>query len=684
MDKVKKYEPLWGAWYVDSVLGTGSLGKVYKIHKEEFGRIYEAALKMISIPQSESDIQQMIKTNGIIDENSIRTYFNNYIANIVKQIDLMRNFAGNPNIVSIEDYEVMPGNDLLGYDLLGSDILIREELLTSLSTYTEHKSMTESDVMKLGIDISNALELLSAKKIIHRNIKPENIFISFFGDFKLGDFGFDNSNIEKTTEKIFEKEARAYMAPEVYNAEKYGVAADIYSLGLVMYRCLNENRLPFTPENVSTFFNLEDAIIKRLIGEKIPDIPNINHALNACILKACAFNPEDRFENATKFRLELEKIAEMLTESYVPDINENTNNQGFLGSKVLEYDNVINEKVEAKTEALVANIDTSFKEASTNKNLDLDITSQFTKKIDETYDNVKTSQNSNKNSEKSNPDKTAILVIVGIILFVFLGYFINTELLKKNNSITSTPQEETEFERLLKAAERGDADAQLFLAIVYNNGYFYEKVIKRDVKKAIEWLTKSAEQGLATAQYYLGVMYEHSYDITRDLKMAVEWYIKASENGYSEANRALGDSYYDNKDYKEAFERYMITAENGYIDAQYRLGVMYKNGYYVKKDDKKAFEWYTIATQNGHATAQNNLAYMYEHGHYVKQNYKKAVELYTQAAEQGDKYAQYNLGRMYYYGKVEKDETKAINWWKKAAAQGHEDAKAALVKLGIN
>ena len=73
MTDIKQYEPLWGAWHVDSLIGEGSFGKVYKVRREEFGKTYYAAVKMLSIPQSDADIRQ-VRGEGM-DEVSIRNYF---------------------------------------------------------------------------------------------------------------------------------------------------------------------------------------------------------------------------------------------------------------------------------------------------------------------------------------------------------------------------------------------------------------------------------------------------------------------------------------------------------------------------------------------------------------------------------------------------------------------------------
>ena len=48
MSDIKKYEPLWGAWYVDSLIGEGSFGKVYKVSQEEFGNVFHSVVKVIT------------------------------------------------------------------------------------------------------------------------------------------------------------------------------------------------------------------------------------------------------------------------------------------------------------------------------------------------------------------------------------------------------------------------------------------------------------------------------------------------------------------------------------------------------------------------------------------------------------------------------------------------------------
>ena len=95
------------------------------------------------------------------------------------------------------------------------------EYLTSFMDYCAEKQLTEKEVIKLGMDLSKALEYCRKLKIIHRDIKPENIFVSRFGDFKLGDFGIARE-LERTMSGFSKKGTYSYMAPEMYKGEKSG------------------------------------------------------------------------------------------------------------------------------------------------------------------------------------------------------------------------------------------------------------------------------------------------------------------------------------------------------------------------------------------------------------------------------------------------------------------------------
>ena len=236
---IKSFEPFWDTWYIKDIIGEGGFGKVYRIEREEFGNVYVSALKHIRIPSSQSEVKSVISDG--MDKESAERYFESLTEEIVKEIVLMSKLKGNSNIVSYEDHKVVKSKDKIEWN-----IFIRMELLKGLVDYIGENIITKRDVIKLGIDICRALEMCQKFNIIHRDIKPENIFVSEMGQFKLGDFGIARQ-IEKTEFGLSKKGTFTYIAPEVYKGEAYGSTVDIYSLGIVMYRLLNNNRVPFMP-----------------------------------------------------------------------------------------------------------------------------------------------------------------------------------------------------------------------------------------------------------------------------------------------------------------------------------------------------------------------------------------------------------------------------------------------------
>ena len=206
---------------------------------------------------------------------------------------------------------------------IGWDILIRMELLTPLVELTSQSQMEENEVIKLGVDLCKALELCRMYDIIHRDIKPENIFIAANGDYKIGDFGVAKT-IEKTKMGLSRKGTYLYMAPEIYSSRPYGPTVDIYSLGIVMYKLLNENRLPFLPEYPKPIapVDKEEALHKRLRGDNIPEPKNGSRRLRQIVLKACAYKPEDRYESAEEMRRDLENLLYGIDDGQGVDADE--------------------------------------------------------------------------------------------------------------------------------------------------------------------------------------------------------------------------------------------------------------------------------------------------------------------------------------------------------------------------
>ena len=292
----------WPEWKIIEKIGEGSFGKVYKAQRTERGKSFYSAIKIINIPGSQSELNSVRSETG--DDQSTRQYFQNLVEECIQEISTMEYFRGNSYIVSVEDFKVMEYLDAIGWE-----ISIRMEYLTSFIDYCAEKQLTENEVIQLGMDLSKALEYCRKLKIIHRDIKPENIFVSRFGDFKLGDFGIARE-LERTMSGFSKKGTYSYMAPEMYKGEKYDSRVDIYSLGIVLYKLMNHNRLPFMSleKQFITYRDKENALNKRVAGEKMSVPADAGELFAQIILKACAYDPAERYQTPEEFYRALDDL----------------------------------------------------------------------------------------------------------------------------------------------------------------------------------------------------------------------------------------------------------------------------------------------------------------------------------------------------------------------------------------
>lgn len=293
---------VWPEWELIEKIGEGSFGKVYKAKRTERGRSFYSAIKIISIPASKGELDSV--RSEMNNEQSTREYFRNLVEDCIQEIYTMEHFCGNSHVVSFEDFKVVEYLDEIGWD-----ISIRMEYLTSFMDYCTGKELTEKEVIKLGCDLAMALIYCRKLNIIHRDVKPENIFVSRFGDFKLGDFGIAREQAH-TMSNMSKKGTYSYMAPEIYKSEKYDSSIDIYSLGIVLYKLMNQNRLPFLSldKQLITYRDKETALARRMAGEKMPAPVNASAAFSHIILKACAYEPGKRYRKPEDMLRDLEKL----------------------------------------------------------------------------------------------------------------------------------------------------------------------------------------------------------------------------------------------------------------------------------------------------------------------------------------------------------------------------------------
>lgn len=292
----------WPDWTITAYLGGGGYGKAYQIERNVSGLREEAALKIISRPADDQEIEAYYD-NGYDAESMVATYTDE-LQRYVKEYQLMRELQGQSNIVSCDDFAVVPREDGIG-----GSIFIRMELLKPLPKAVKKEMLSEEQVIRLGKDICRALILCEERNIIHRDIKPDNIMISRFGDFKLGDFGV--ARVQDHTTNATKMGTHGYAAPEVEHMQKYGKEADIYSLGITLYWLLNNRRMPFLrADEVLNGTKVSEAMVRRYNGEQLPPPRDGSAALKTIVLKACAYDAKNRYHSAEEMYQALEALSE--------------------------------------------------------------------------------------------------------------------------------------------------------------------------------------------------------------------------------------------------------------------------------------------------------------------------------------------------------------------------------------
>ena len=181
----------------------------------------------------------------------------------------------------------------------------------------------------------------------------------------------------------------------------------------------------------------------------------------------------------------------------------------------------------------------------------------------------------------------------------------------------------------------------------------------------------AVQQGNAEAMYRLGKCFVDGTGVERDVKKAVPLFRDAAKAGYRidvqtsfEVGQFLFSGNEVRKDELEAVKWYRYAADQGHADAQFELGKCYFHGIGVKQDYAEAAKWFQKADDRGHDEAGE---------------FRQAAELFLNA-QKGRPAAQYDLGRAYEFGfpGITKTLSEAVKWYRKAADQGHDEAKNRL------
>ena len=262
-----------GKYRILERIGRGGMGSVYKAHDPILDRL--VALKVVTADTEHTE--------------ELRARFFREAQACAK--------LSHPNVVTIHDLGEAEGHLFIVMELLEGDEL-RQLIARRTITHLEDK-------LPLMIQICEGLEYAHEKGIVHRDVKPGNIFVLRNGQVKILDFGIAQIAAAETglTRAGLIVGTLQYMAPERARGQG-GHASDIFSVGAVLYEFLT-NRAPFAGDDPL-------MILEKLRTENPPRLssiePNLPPELEAIIERALEKDPARRFANLGQMRAELQTL----------------------------------------------------------------------------------------------------------------------------------------------------------------------------------------------------------------------------------------------------------------------------------------------------------------------------------------------------------------------------------------
>lgn len=276
--RLRAYAPLWGRWQLGARLYRSGGCSVYALSDGQDGTGLPCVVKVITLLGQGDDLSRQL------DEAQ-------------EEIAALRRLRACANVVTLYDEDRFPLYE--DGTLSGWDILLRMERLDCLAELLrEGEVISTAQIRTLAKDAAAALSAVHRAGLIHRDVKPANLYRTPDGRFQLGDFGIARRSRAGLLETM--AGTAAYLAPEVARGGAYDSRADLYSLGVVLYQLLNQGQLPLSGKD-ATYAQREAAIRRRWDGARLPPPPAGDRRLKKAVLKLCHSDPRRRFDSAEAF-----------------------------------------------------------------------------------------------------------------------------------------------------------------------------------------------------------------------------------------------------------------------------------------------------------------------------------------------------------------------------------------------
>lgn len=296
-----RFKPFLENYEVKEVIESDYFGYTYRIETSNSVNVFSRALKVISIP-TESQVQEYIRRTGNKSVEDLIKNFESVIKVTVNELNKLHQLKENFNIINYYKHFTIRQDSPIGWD-----IIIIMENATSIKNHIFNGKMSLLDIIKMAIDMCTTLIVCKKHGIIHGNIREDNIFYSKDGRFKLGNFFIEKNLVDQETTSM-------YFPPDTKSRTYY---TDFYSLGITLYRLLNNGRFPFMPDYPKEIMieDIENAMSSILAKVDIPIPSEGNKLFSEIIIKM--INPNEKEKSTPETIL---KELQVLMQSLKPEV----------------------------------------------------------------------------------------------------------------------------------------------------------------------------------------------------------------------------------------------------------------------------------------------------------------------------------------------------------------------------
>lgn len=238
-------------------------------------------VKIISIPQSPAKLEALLLTGAYSTPEQAGKYFEGLADGVVQEAKVLTKLSQLEGFLPYENWQIRPMDDQVGYD-----VYLLGEYRRSLERQFRRDPLTHLQAVNLGLDLCAALSVCRQAGYLYVDLKPENVYITEKNQFKIGDLGFVRLSSLKYA-SLPDTYHSPYTPPEITDAmSSLNETMDIYALGLILYQAYNNGQLPSQEQTAP--------------GEAFPPPEFADYEMAEIILKACAPDPKDRWQNPSQ------------------------------------------------------------------------------------------------------------------------------------------------------------------------------------------------------------------------------------------------------------------------------------------------------------------------------------------------------------------------------------------------